>query len=191
MRKPRFANPARFALGVAVPARMEDWARREDGQARDLARVSTSVSDTEQDLALLARAVVLAGRIRVRVHMDLRSSQLDCLFRNADVVTLVAHAPSRDSIELFDTEITRDRLVESIPVGFDGCLDLTMCRSETLAEQIRFARGCLVVGHKLGLGLRQGLMVYLQTLLTVIERPRPYFEVLSDLLIDWTEDLIR
>jgi hypothetical protein len=180
----------RFALGVTIPVDPSEWAVRKDGQPRDFVR-GLSPTERLESAQTLGRVVDFARRTGVRVFENAASTHLRYLFEGAEVVTLIAHAPDQTSVELFDTAVGHDEVVRAIPDDFRGLVDLTLCRSDGLADRIRFERSVLVVGHRKRVRMNRGLMIYLNTLLEVIERGRPYEQALSALLDRWMEDPTR
>jgi hypothetical protein len=65
--------------------------------------------------------------------------------RTAGGLELAQHSESNGLVELWDCRASVSDLVEAIPEGFDGVLDLSVCHPSTLVDKIkRCRRNCTV-----------------------------------------------
>jgi hypothetical protein len=188
-RLPR-SDPSRFTLGVALPTGGAPFATREDGQPRDFARALGEPRWPEH-AAELAALIRRASGLGVRVIENLTAPRLGLLFEDAEVATLIAHAPERGAIELCDVVVDADQVVHAVPPSFRGFVDLVSCHSEPLADVLRFQRDLVVLGHGRPVELRVGLMVYGGVLADVVELGRSYEDALTRTLDRWMGDPSR
>jgi hypothetical protein len=148
-------RPADCALVVTVPlARAEFMADIHSGtdfldqfRARQRTRL-LEVLWTVSEANVATAATIIARARRRGVTVCERSGLADfarCLEQYA-VVTLVAHWRSArfrnnefedPGVEFADGVVGVERIVAAIPAGFSGVLDLSVCNSTLLAEQVR------------------------------------------------------
>jgi hypothetical protein len=100
----------------------------------------------------LRRGIELYSQCGVRhLHEELRASQWPTLFLEGSVVILFAHwadaqasqateAISTEHVEFWDKMESVQNLVNQIPPGFHGVLDLSVCHPCALVEKIGRAR---------------------------------------------------
>jgi hypothetical protein len=180
---PEKNDPARIALGIALPTNEQEWSHHPDGRPRDFARLHRS--PPFELFERLERVRKLSSQVGIgRIACPLAAHHLGSLFEDSDVVVLLGHSPRAGELELADTDLDATGFLARMP-PFTGCLDLSACYSEELANPIRLARGCLVVGLTEPLKSFQALALYLHTLLGVIEGRGPYAKVRANLLVEW------
>lgn len=137
----------RFGLGIPVAAAPEgqdlvqgkprDFGREMD---RD-ARLATTASAARLfDIARQVLGAACTGLLRDRCDVE-------ALFEGSPtVVTLVAHSPNAEEVELLEERVRFADLANAVPADFDGLLELRICHAEAcIADWIRRARPCCVV----------------------------------------------
>ena len=110
----------------------------------------------------------------VHVVTDASFESWAALARTRSVITLVAHwvAGSPPLIEYADGPHPLDEVVEALPAGFDGVLDLTVCHSTRAIAAIKTARPrCSVLTNREPARLDLRLAMYRQVL-RLVQRER-------------------
>lgn len=76
-----------------------------------------------------------------RIGLDGELRDLNVLFEgNPGVVTIVAHSPNVEEVELLEERIGFSELAHAVPPSFDGLLELRICNAESsVADRIRRA----------------------------------------------------
>lgn len=174
-RKPKpLSDPARFRLAWAIPL---DLATADDEldflRDTDLA-TKQDVQQKAQALFALALEALGGGAVRLlRTARDLGE-----LFRgDPEVVTLIAHSPTGQDVELLERDVAFGELLEQVPEGFAGMLDLRVCHAESgWADEVRARRGCSVRAADGELDFRVVGWAYSRTLQLVFGKGLPYDE---------------
>ena len=189
----RRVTTADCALGVAIPLSDDVfWAQAQDPERHELARMWA-----EQDLEIwqetvrsVREACDMARARGASVVLDLRLADLAELLRTRPVVAVLAHyrVTPTFALELSDGFVSHDSLLDVVPPGYDGVLDLSSCYGVDLAEAIKRkapdSRIMLTKG-----GTSPVLVAWrFETVLEHLQRaPAPY----TDLVVAITEALIR
>jgi hypothetical protein len=152
-------RPTDCALLMAVPLQRSEFMADLAAGTDFLERFVASQRSRDLDVlwaiydASAATAAAAADRARRRgVTVVKRAVLADftrCL-QQFRVVTLVAHWRSDVSaLEFADGAVPLGRVVTAVPCAFDGVLDLTMCNSTVLTEEVRRrCRRTLIIANR-------------------------------------------
>lgn len=184
-------SPDQCLFGIALPLAKEEFFRRLDPSYPDnyvqLRKKQLSVNDEtlwENDYAPTVHLFdAELNRLKeMGVHcqeqFSLKDLQRISGFR---VTTLLAHHEEKDDlIELYDGRYTVDEFLTAMPAGFDGIIDLTLCRSISLQTAItRKFPNCLVVANKLDTGPEFRLICYRKTIGFLREGSMNYVDAIT------------
>jgi hypothetical protein len=142
-------KPRACAVAFALPTSEADFVWSEEQPYSDYAKRFKAGGWAQYQASCEHLQRCIQGYLNIGVglvHERLRLGDWGNLFQQYRVVILFAHsikpdAPgNRQSVELWNCRASVDQLVNAIPAGFDGVIDLSACRPFDLAEAIERCR---------------------------------------------------
>jgi len=133
MARKRYSNPKRFRLGVALPFETDHLTQELDFlhdrielRKHVAASLKTLVQITEQ-------AIGSPGAVR---PIETVQNFADLFDAEAEVVSLIAHSPDHEHVELLGNQVSWTEIAKATPQGFAGLIDLIGCDSGTAQDEI-------------------------------------------------------
>jgi hypothetical protein len=188
-------TPCDCVIAFGIPVSREDLLRnRERGFARQLDgedRIDEFIRKYEATIAVVRRS-------GAHVITELTINSLAQLFnRERYVVVILFSHMEGDRLELKDEFVEISRIVEQVPVGFKGTIDVSTCHSRELFRALKQNRPeCLPIYSDAEILHAQAWLVFYRALFEYLHiRPmqyqRAYVEVVHEFLRKAREELAK
>jgi len=107
------------------------------------------------------------------------------LLAQYEVVTIVAHFLKKDKkVEFYDGLFSNSDVEHQIPTDFMGIIDLTICHSVELQNEIKFSgRKCIVIANEHAADLELRLILYYNLIKLLTKKDKSYIDAYSEIRI--------
>lgn len=144
----RIIKPENCAIGFCIPTSRDDFMKDQSLSNKDFAKKFNGVWGRYDAgiVCYIDKFQPILTRLGVNVVHKLTLERLGELFcdEKLDVIVLFAHW-NKDVVEFFDGFAEIPAIIDQIPPGFSGFIDLCVCHPESLTIALRKERpNCLV-----------------------------------------------